>query len=153
MTMNYRDDHILVAASEFRPGDVDRLNQVLAGAALGRPLRDPGASSPAAAQGGLIPIPVDGADPLAIRDATAAHVQQGGGELPALIPDFTSVVGTTDEGTFFAAGKKSGHGWQIPTTSRSISCCWPSGGAGNIPMTTAWTMSGRPFRGSPPLPA
>ncbi|HEX9359654.1 MAG TPA: hypothetical protein VF933_38305, partial [Streptosporangiaceae bacterium] len=86
MTMNYREDHILVAASEFRPEHVDRLNQVLADAALGRPLRKPGASSAAAAAGGLIRIPVDGADPLAIRDTVAAHVQLGGGELPALIP-------------------------------------------------------------------
>ena len=57
MTMNYREDRILVAASEFQPGDVDRLNQVLADAALGHPLRDPGASSVAVNQGGLDPDP------------------------------------------------------------------------------------------------
>ena len=40
-----------------------------------------------------------------------AHAQQGGGAgLPAPILDFNSVAGTTDEGRFFAAGKKSGHG-------------------------------------------
>ena len=110
MTMNYRDDHILVAASEFRPGDVDRLNQVLADAALGRPLRDPGASSAVASEGGLVQIPVSGADPLAIRDTVQAYVQQSGSELPTLIPDFQSSAGTVEEGTFFAAGLKSGHG-------------------------------------------
>jgi subtilisin family serine protease len=110
MTMNYREDRILVAASEFRPGDVDRLNQVLADAALGRPLRDPAAGSAAADQGGLIRIPVSGADPLAIRETVRAHVQQRGGELPTLIADFNSTAGTTDPGMFFAAGKKSGHG-------------------------------------------
>lgn len=110
MTMNYQEGHILVAASEFRPGEVDRLNQVLADAALGRPLRNPGASSAAVDPGGLVRIPVSGADPQAIRDTAAAHVQHGGGELPTLILDFNSTAGTTDEGTFFAAGLKSGHG-------------------------------------------
>jgi Subtilase family len=110
MTMNYREDHILVAASEFRPGDVTRLNQVLADAALGRPLRDPAASSAAASEGDLVRIPVSGADPLAIRDTVQAHVQQGGGELPTPILDHNSTAGT-DEGMFFTAGGlKSGHG-------------------------------------------
>ncbi len=108
MTMSYRKDHILVAASEFRPGDVARLNQVLEDAGLGRPLRDPEPSSAAVTAGGLIQIPVSGADPLAIRDATAAHSQQGG-QGPTGILDLNSSAGT-DTGTFFAAGKKSGHG-------------------------------------------
>lgn len=110
MTMNYQEDHILVAASEFRPGDVDRLNQVLADAALGRPLRDPGASSAAVDRCPLVRIPVSGADPLVIRDTVQAQVQPGGGDLPTLIADFNSTAGTTDNGTFFAAGLKSGHG-------------------------------------------
>ncbi len=111
MTMNYQEDHILVAASEFRPGDVARLNQVLADAALGRPLGDPGVSSAAANKHGLIRIPVAGeADPLAIRDAVQAHVQQGGGDVPTVMLDHNSTAGTADKGTFFAAGKKSGHG-------------------------------------------
>lgn len=109
MTVNYRKDHVLVAASEFRPGDVDRLNQVLADAGLGRPLQEPEASSGAANQAGLIRLAVDGADPLAIRDTVQAHVQQGRGQLPMTMTDLVSTAGT-DEGTFFAAGKKSGHG-------------------------------------------
>ncbi len=132
MTMNYREDHILVAASEFRPGDVERLNQVLADAALGRPLRDPGASSAAASEGGLVRIPVSGADPLAIRDTVHAHVQQGGGELPALIPDFQSTAGTVEEGTFFAAGLKSGHGV----------AAWLPAPADEMPASPSWSPAG-----------
>jgi hypothetical protein len=134
MTMNYREDHILVAASEFRPGDVDRLNQVLADAGLGRPLQDPGASAAAAGQGGLIPIPVGAADPLAIRDTVLAHLQQLGGQLPTLIPDFNSVAGTTGEGTFFAAGKKSGHGV----------AAWLPAPADEMPPSPSWSPAGDP---------
>jgi hypothetical protein len=131
MTMNYRKDHILVAASEFHPGDVARLNQVLADAGLGRPLRDPG--SAAVDQGGLIQIPVSGADPLAIRDAVQAHVQRGGGELPTLILDFNSGAGTP-EGSFFAAGKKSGHGV----------AAWLPAPADEMPPSPSWSPSGDP---------
>jgi hypothetical protein len=130
MTMNYQEGHILVAASEFRPGDVDRLNQVLADAALGRPLRDPGASSAAVKQGGLVRIPVSGADPLAIQDTVQAHVQQGGGELPTLIADFNSSAGT-DKGTFFAAGLKSGHGV----------AAWLPAPADEMPPKNSWSPS------------
>ena len=38
MTMNYRKDHVLVRASEFRPGDIGRLNEILDDARLGQPL-------------------------------------------------------------------------------------------------------------------
>jgi len=132
MTMNYQHGHILVAASEFRPGDVDRLNQVLADAALGRPLRDPGASSAAVDQGGLVRIPVSGADPLAIRDTVQAHVQQGGGEWPTLILDCNFTAGTTDKGTFFAAGLKSGHGV----------AAWLPAPADEMPPSPSWSPSG-----------
>jgi subtilisin family serine protease len=133
MTMNYQEDHILVEASEFRPGDVARLNQVLADAALGRPLRDPEASSVAIDQDALIQIPVSGADPLAIRDAVAAHVQRGGDELPTLIADFKSRAGTS-EGTFFAAGKKSGHGV----------AAWLPAPQDEMPPGPSWSPSGDP---------
>jgi hypothetical protein len=133
MTMNYQEDHILVEASEFRPGDVARLNQVLADAALGRPLRDPEASSVAIDQDALIQIPVSGADPLAIRDAVAAHVQRGGDELPTLIADFKSRAGTS-EGTFFAAGKKSGHGV----------AAWLPAPADEMPPSPSWSPAGDP---------
>lgn len=132
MTVNYRKDHVLVVASEFRPGDVDRLNRVLADAGLGRPLQDPGASSTAADQAGLIRLDVDGADPLAIRDTVQAYVQQGRGELPTLMPPFVSTAGTVGDGRFFAAGKKSGHGvaaWiPAPADEMSDKPSWsPSG--------------------------
>jgi Subtilase family len=133
MTMDYQTDHILVAASEFRPGDVDRLNQVLADAALGRPLGDPGVSSATASQCGLIRIPVAGADPLAIRDTAAAHVQPGGGELPTIILDRHSTAGTA-EGTFFAAGKKTGHGV----------AAWLPAPQDEMPPGPSWSPSGNP---------
>ncbi len=134
MTMKYQTDHILVPASEFGPGDVDRLNQVLADAALGRPLRDPGASSAAVSQCGLVRIPVEGADPVAIRDAVQAHVQPGGGELPTIIADTNATAGTTDEGTFFAAGKKSGHGV----------AAWLPAPQDEMPPGPSWSPSGDP---------
>lgn len=133
MTMDYQEDHILVEASEFRPGDVTRLNQVLADAALGRPLSDPEASFAAVDQDALIQIPVSGADPLAIRDTVAAHVQQSGGDLPTLMADFKSRAGTA-EGTFFAAGKKSGHGV----------AAWLPAPADEMPPRPAWSPSGDP---------
>jgi subtilisin family serine protease len=133
MTMKYQTGHILVPASEFRPGDVDRLNQVLADAGLGRPLRDPGDSSETASQCGLLRIPVDGADPVAIRDAVQAHVQLGG-ELPTMITDNHATAGTTDEGTFFAAGKKSGHGV----------AAWLPAPQDEMPPGPSWSPSGDP---------
>jgi hypothetical protein len=131
MTVNYRKDHVLVAASEFRPGDVDRLNQVLADAGLGRPLQVPVASSGAANQAGLIRLAVDGADPLAIRDVVAAHAQQdGGGSL--VVPDFPYSAGTIDKGSFFLAdGKKSGHG----------TAAWLPAPADQMPAKPAWSQS------------
>jgi subtilase family protein len=132
MTMNYRKDHILVAASEFQPGDVARLNQVLGDAALGHPLHDPETSSPAVTAGGLIRIPVSGADPLAIRDAAAAHRQQGG-QVPTVILDFNSSAGT-DTGAFFAAGKKSGHGV----------AAWLPAPADEMPPSPSWSPSADP---------
>jgi hypothetical protein len=134
MTMSYRKDHILVAASEFRPGDVARLNQVLEDAGLGRPLRDPEPSSAAVTAGGLIQIPVSGADPLAIRDATAAHRQRGG-QVPTGVLDLNSKAGT-DTGAFFAAGKKSGHGV----------AAWLPAPADEMPPRRSWSPAADPPR-------
>src|SRR5215471_6255566 len=110
MTVNYRKDRILVAASELRPGTVDRLNKVLAEAGLGQPLGQPAGSIPA---GGAAALPVTGADPMAIRDVVRAHAQQEGADLAIPLLDIPSSAGTADKGTFFtftAAGKKIGHG-------------------------------------------
>jgi serine protease len=136
MTGNYRKDRILALASELRPGAVDRLNKVLEDAGLGRPIRQPEASLHGSASD-LAALPVTGADPLAIREAVRAHVQQDGGDVPLLVPDFPYSAGTIDKGTFFVAdGKKSGHGtasWlpapadQMPATKHQVIALLDSG--------------------------
>ena len=53
MTVNYSTSHILAKATELRAADIDRLNEILAEAGLGRPLRHPAAGAPAADESGL----------------------------------------------------------------------------------------------------
>jgi hypothetical protein len=53
MTTNYRADHVLARADAFQPGDIGRLNEILHGAGLGRPLGEP-SSGPAP----LISVPI-----------------------------------------------------------------------------------------------
>jgi Subtilase family len=115
MTVNYSKSRILAKASEFRPGDIDRLNKILDDAGLGRPLRHPEASAAAAGGSGLIVLPLAGADPMAVRDTVRAAAGKGGGEMPGLIPDYQYGAGTVQAGArdaklFSASGKKSGHG-------------------------------------------
>jgi subtilisin family serine protease len=114
MTVNYAPGRVLAKASELRPGDIGRINEILENAGLGRPVRLPEDSPPGASASGLAVLPVAGADPMAIRDAVRAHVWQGGDQL-TLVPDYQYDVGTVAEGAwdaefFDAAGKKSGHG-------------------------------------------
>ena len=97
MTVNYREDRILAMVSELRPGDIDRLNKILEGAGLGRPLRHPEADSSAASVSGLAVVPVVGADPMAVRDAVPAFSRQGG-ELPTLVLDAQYNAGTIEDG-------------------------------------------------------
>jgi len=106
MTTNYRADHVLARADAFQPGDIGRLNEILDGAGLGRPLGEP-ASGPAP----LIRIPVkDKTDPLDIEAAMRA-ARPAGQDGPAVFADRQSSAGTLLPGIFFtAAGKKSGHG-------------------------------------------
>lgn len=133
MTVNYRKDRILVPASELQPGSVDRLNKVLEEAGLGRPLRQPQDSVAAASASALAALPVTGADPMAIRDVVRAHAQREGAGLPALALDIPSSAGTIDHGTFFAAGKKSGHG----------TAAWLPAPADQMPDQPPWPQSAR----------
>jgi hypothetical protein len=108
MTMNHRTGHVLVRASDFRPGDITRLNQILDVAGLGQPLRDPAEGQAAGGTAALINVPLHpDADPLAIE----AAVQDAQG-VPAVFADHPFSAGTTVGGKFFfkGAGKKSGHG-------------------------------------------
>lgn len=110
MTVSYRKGHVLVRASEFRPGDIARLNQILQDAKLGQPLLDPADDQAAAGPAALIKVPVrPEADPLAIQTAvqTAGPGTRG---VPALSADHRFSAGTAATGDFYASGKKSGHG-------------------------------------------
>lgn len=159
MTASYAQTRMLARASELRPGDIDRLNEILHDAGLGRPIRPPEAS---AGPSGLAVLPVAGADPMAIRDVVRARAGQAGEPL-TLVPDYQYDVGTVEEGSwqaefFNAAGKKSGHGafawlpapdyemptpqpWEGPARRPVIALLdsgvqhhdWLSGAAGNPP--------------------
>jgi len=109
MSANYREDRILVKASEFQPEDVDRLNKILEDAGHGRPLRHPETGAPAAGGSGLVPLTVAGADPMAIRDAVDTHARRNGGEPSTMALDHQLNAGT-DDTVLWASGKKSGHG-------------------------------------------
>jgi len=109
MTTNYRKDHVLVRADAFRPGDIGRLNDILDGEKLGRPLGEP-----AGGQAPLISVPIlDGTDPADIQAAvqTAIAAAGPGSGPPELRTNPVSHAGTVAAGGFFTAnGKKSGHG-------------------------------------------
>jgi hypothetical protein len=129
MTVTYSTSHILVRAPRLHARDVDRLNEILDEAGLGRPLRYPEAGAPPTDASGLTVLPLAGADPIAVRDAVRAAAARGG-EVPSVIPDHQYSAGTevgkqyaagkqhaasTKDGKgsvdlFSASGKKSGHG-------------------------------------------
>jgi subtilisin family serine protease len=140
MTVNYAQARMLARASELRPGDIDRVNEILEDAGLGRPIRPPEASTSAVSAPGLVVLPVAGADPAAIRDVVRAYVRRGG-ELPTLVPDYQYDVGTVEQGAwdaefFDAAGKKSGHGafaW-LPAPAYEMPAPQPWQGPGRRPV-------------------
>ena len=140
MAVDYAQARMLAKASELRPGDIDRVNEILENAGLGRPIRPPEASTSAASASGLAVLPVVGADPMAIRDVVRAHVRQGG-ELLTLVPDYQYNVGTVEQGGwdaefFDAAGKKSGHGafaW-LPAPAYEMPAPQPWQGPGRRPV-------------------
>jgi hypothetical protein len=108
MTTNYRKDHVLVRADAFRPGEIGRLNDILDGEKLGRPLGEP-----ASGQAPLISVPIlDGTDPADIQAAVQkAIAARPGDRTPQLSTNPVSRAGTVgDSGFFTASGKKSGHG-------------------------------------------
>jgi subtilisin family serine protease len=113
MSANYREDRILAKASEFQPGDVDRLNKILEDAGHGRPLRQPETDASACGASGLVALTVTGADPKAIRNAVDAHARRGGEESPTLVLDHQFSSGTAEQAqqdVLVASGLKSGHG-------------------------------------------
>ncbi len=129
MTVNYSTSHVLARATGLRAADIDRLNEILAEAGVGRPLRHPAAGAPTADESGLTVLPLAGADPMAVRDAVRAAAAKGGG-VPSVILNHQYTAGTEvgkqyatgkqhaasakdGKGSvdlFSASGKKSGHG-------------------------------------------
>jgi subtilisin family serine protease len=112
MTVSYAPARMIARGAEVRPGDIDRLNEILHAAGLGRPIGTPATATAGAA--GLTVLPVAGADPMAIRDVVRSRAGDGPGQV-TLTPDYTYEVGTAEQGRwdaefFDAAGKKSGHG-------------------------------------------
>jgi subtilisin family serine protease len=110
MPASYRHDVILAPASALRPGEIDRLNDLLHDAGLGRPLRHPEDSPSEVAM-----LPVHSADPRAVRDALRRVPTERGEDLPELTLDFQYAAHTVeddakDREVFTADGKPSGHG-------------------------------------------
>ena len=128
MPASYRDDVILAPASALRPGEIDRLNRLLHDAGLGRPLRNPADSAAEVAV-----LPVDGVDPMVVRDALRRVASQRGEDLPELTPDFQYAAHTVEDDArqrraYYATGKPSGHGLMA----------WLSAPAYAMPKAPAW---------------
>ena len=110
---------ILASDSASRPGEVDRLNAILDGAGLGRPLGPPELSTPE-----VVVLPVS-ADPRAVVAALRRAAPEGGDyhfEVPSSYGVHTVDDGaTTDDNLvatvpFRASGLKTGHGtvsWEL----------------------------------------
>lgn len=116
MSRPYRTDIVLAPAwVAARPGEIERINELLAGTGLGRPLAPPPANPAPGIE--LVELPVS-ADPVAVRDALRWTADRGGEAVPELLPDFEHAAGTVDDNAtrrdlfpyYLASGRKSGHG-------------------------------------------
>jgi hypothetical protein len=114
MTVTYSTSHILVKTPRLHARDVDRLNEILDEAGLGRPLRHPEAGAPPAGWSGLAVLPLAGADPMAVRDTVRAAAAKGGGDLPSLILNHQYDAGT-EVGKQYAAGTEVGQQYAAGT--------------------------------------
>jgi hypothetical protein len=131
MVQAHRSDAVLVRSAALRSGDVDRLNALLDGAGLGRPLAEPALTGHE-----LVEVPLAGADPVAVREAVGA-ARGRGDQVPELMLDMTYAV---DAGapapSLVAAGNKIGHGvpgWlPVPLTRMPPAPPWRP--AGNQPV-------------------
>jgi hypothetical protein len=130
---------ILASRSVDRPGEVDRLNAVLADAGLGRPLGPPERNTPTVS---VLPVSGD-VDPHRVVD-TLRLAAPGAGELHLQVLSGYSVHTVADGATeevlvatvFLASGLKTGHG----TVS------WTQVSAADMPPAPPW-----PPAGSPPV--
>jgi len=134
---------ILASRSVDRPGEVDRLNAVLADAGLGRPLGPPERNTPTVS---VLPVSGD-VDPRRVVD-TLRLAASGAGELDLQVLSgyrvHTVADGATDEDLVAtvplkASGLKTGHGtvsWtQVPAAD--MPPAWTSGARRASTTTTA----------------
>lgn len=107
MSLSYRRDAVLARASGLQAG-VERANEILERAGLGRPLGTP-SSGPL----DLLEVPLTRADPVAVRDALR-DARGRGEDVPEFLPDPLYAADTVEdvvlERDFVADGKKLGHG-------------------------------------------
>lgn len=99
---------VLVRTSALRAGDLDRLNEILDAAGLGRPLGEPARTDHEYAQ---LPLAA-GAEPARIRDAVLA-ARGTGAPVPELELDATYTLGVAHavpDSFLLAFGDKLGHG-------------------------------------------
>ncbi len=128
---------ILASRSVDRPGEVDRLNAVLADAGLGRPLGPPERNTPTVS---VLPVS-GGVDPRRVVD-TLRLAAPGAGELDLQVLSgyrvHTVADGATDERLVAtvplkASGLKTGHGtvsWtQVPAADMPPAPPWPPAGS------------------------
>jgi hypothetical protein len=100
----YRGNVLLVRTAALEAGHdlVDRLNDILGRAGLGRPV-----SGPAAPAGPVTPLAVDGVDAYEVWEALREH--EPSVSLDRLL-DAGAIVRLPPEQLLFAAGRKQGHG-------------------------------------------
>ncbi len=121
---------ILASRSVDRPGEIDRLNAILADAGLGRPLGPPERNTPTVS---VLPVSGD-VDPRRVVDTLRAAAP-GAGELHLQVSSgyrvHTVADGATDDdviATLMASGLKSGHGtvsWtQVPAADMPPAPLW-----------------------------
>ena len=129
---------ILASRSVNRPGEIDRLNAILADAGLGRPLGPPERNTPTVS---VLPVSGD-VDPRRVVD-TLRLAAPGAGELHLQVLSgyrvHTVADGATDDdvvATLMASGLKSGHG----TVS------WTQVPAADMPPPPPWLPAGSPPR-------
>jgi hypothetical protein len=127
---------ILASRSVDRPGEVDRLNAILADAGLGRPLEPPARNTPTVS---VLPVSGD-VDPRRVVD-TLRLADPGAGELHLQVLSGYRVHTVADDATdddlvptvFLAGGLKSGHGtvsWtQVLAADMPLAPRWPPAGS------------------------
>lgn len=127
------ENAILASPSVNQPGAIDRFNDILEAAGLGRPLGEPARITPA-----VVVLPVSNADPRSVRDTLRQATPVDSKDLFDV--ESRHHVDTVKRGEqcrfvfadFVASGKKSGHGtvtWtDVPAKEMPPAPPWPPDG-------------------------